>query len=108
MRAKIGMGTGIQDVLVTMAEGNIGALTVLMEIMKKDGMIAFTSVLSLDDMNIRGEQIWIGFKYFCEQNLEKFLGCIKSRDEDMIALINKEASGSEIAVKSGASFGRRA
>lgn len=47
----------------------------------------------LDDMNIRGSQIWIGYKYHCGQDLDRFMGCVTSRNEDMIAKINEMNQG---------------
>jgi hypothetical protein len=42
----------IQDCLATMAEGNIGALNVLMALLKRD-FNGFVAILDLDDMNMR-------------------------------------------------------
>ena len=105
-REKISITDGIQSVCMKMSEGNIGALTVLMGILKKSPREGFFSVLNLDDMNIRGEQIWLGYKDFCNQDLDRFIECAKKRDKDMIETINKNCSIGEIAVHSGASFSR--
>lgn len=108
MRDKIDiMETGM-DLLVKMSEGNLGGLSVLVEIMQ-EGTKGFLHILNLDDMNIRGSQIWIGYKYWADQDLEKFIEGIRNRNPEMVALINKEHaldSGTEVAVTSGASFRR--
>lgn len=76
----------------------------LMRLLKEEhGLI---SVLSLDDMNIWGSQIWIGYKDYCGSDLDKFAECIKQRDQGMIDKINefgKMGNHSEIAVEGGAS-----
>lgn len=82
------LSSSVMDIMTAMAEGNIGALNVIISLVKnkQDGLIY---LLDLDEMNIRGTQIWIGFKYFCGQNLEKFVECIVSRDQGMIDKINE-------------------
>ena len=37
-------------------------------------------ILSLDDMNMRGSQIWVAYKDHCGQDIEKFIACIKERE----------------------------
>lgn len=88
-RQDISFDITIQEMMVQMCEGNPGGLSVIIEIMKRrpdDGVIL---LCHLDDMNIRGSQIWVGFKYYCGQDLDKFIGCIVSRNEEMIAKINE-------------------
>jgi hypothetical protein len=103
-RNKIGLGMNAMEVLVEMSEGNPGAATVLGQMMS-DGPFGLMSVLHLDDMNIRGSQIWVGFKDYCGQKMDKFLECLKSRDPGMVEKINEQcASEGHIAVQSGASF----
>jgi len=109
MREKIGLNDMGTDLIVKMAEGNPGGLTVLMEVLKKDQMEGMRCLLDLDDMNIRGSQIWIGYKNYCGQDLDKFIKCTLDRDQNMIDKINEEGrlgNHTEIAVTSGASFKR--
>lgn len=108
MRKKIELKDSVQDIAVKMAEGNPGALTVIMKMLEKDADGVF-QLLSLDDMNIRGTQIWVGFKDYCEMDMDKFVECIKKRDLGMVTRINvvgAEGNHKEIAVKHGASFRR--
>lgn len=78
----------VMDMMTAMCEGNFGALTVVIKIMKQE--VDFVILLChLDDMNIRGSQIWIGYKYHCGQDLDRFIGYITSRNEEMIAKINE-------------------
>lgn len=101
-RQKITLTMTTTDILVLMSEGNPGGLTVLCEMMKKDPMNMFV-ILHLDDMNMRGSQIWVGYKDYCKEDLNKFIECCKKRDKDMVNLVNKECP-ENIAVTSGASF----
>lgn len=105
MRKRISFMMNIQEMIITMTEGNPGALGVL------TGMIINTNrlhcILHLDDMNMRGSQIWIAYKNYCDNNMEKFVDCVQKRDPEMVAMVNKmhfEQGGTEVAVTSGASF----
>ena len=89
--------------IVEMAEGNIGAIRVLTDLCQPDLMMGFMTILGLDDMNIRGPQIWIAFKDYCGQDIEKLRAVIKARDPAMVAMINERSGIKEQAVTSGAS-----
>jgi len=106
MREKIGLMTTQKETMVMMSEGNPGALTVIMQIMKADPLEGFMTLLNLDDMNIRGPQIWLGYKRHCGEDIKKFIECAKNRDEDMVATINREHSEEGEAVTGQASFTR--
>lgn len=109
-RKAISLGGSTMDLLITMAEGMPGAIRVLTEILNADPEAGLLTILSLDDMNIRGSQIWIGYKDFCESDLGVFVQAIKDRSKDMVDLINSNAADTnapdERAVTSGASFER--
>lgn len=62
--------------LVSMAEGNIGAATVLKSLIKESKVIDKASVLEglgapmqLDMLEIYGEHIWILYKHVCKGNI---------------------------------------
>lgn len=113
MRKKIDGTDSTMDVVVKMAEGNPGGLSVLTQMIP----FSFLEILSLDDMNIRGSQIWVGYKDHCGEDLAKFIECIIQRDQDMVDTINRECHRPDLvalygdaygheAVTSGASFNR--
>lgn len=106
-RKEVTLNDKILDVLVMMAEGNVGACSVINAIMSNYITDGFVIILHLDDMNIRGEQIWIGYKYFCEQDLGKFVQCVFARDEGMVRKINEMSQCGWVAVHHGASSGKR-
>lgn len=108
MRKNINLHMNIQTVIMEMSEGNPGAVSVLTQILTNHPM-GFASILSLDDMNIRGSQIWVGYKDHCKENLQIFIDCITKRDKEMVDTINdynKLSGNKEICVTSGASFER--
>ena len=65
MRTPINLSDSTLDMIVAMSEGNPGALTVLMGMLESDNPAATMMILHLDDMNIRGTQIWVGYKDHC-------------------------------------------
>lgn len=108
-RKKLGTGSMLDDVVI-MAEGNPGAVSVMAQIMGKQKELGYLTILCLDDMNIRGEQIWLGYKDFCSEVIEVFIEKIESRDEKMVDFINSyyERYNKEFhkAVVAGANFTR--
>lgn len=105
-RPEININDSVLDMLLLMSEGNPGAATVLVQIMNKYDAGAML-VFILDDMNIRGPQIWVGYKNACHEDLDEFCRRIKTRDQEIINIINEELSRDNsfkwIAVKGGAS-----
>ena len=93
------------SMMYAMSEGNPGALSVLFQLMQEP--TGLMDILHLDDMNIRGTQIWIGYKYWADQDIAKFREGIKSRNPELVAKINElnaEQGCTDVAVVSGASF----
>lgn len=88
-RAKIDLTDTMQDLIIKMSEGNPGAVSVLVEMAKAKGVDVLWLILGLDDMNIRGSQIWVGFKDRCGGDLGVFEQAIKDRDPEMVAAINR-------------------
>ena len=105
MREPLPLGVPVSNVLAILSEGNPGALNVLAQMAQQPDSIPL--VMYLDDMNIRGSQIWVGYKNHCKEDLSKFVECVRSRDRDMVNTINEQLSprgDGEVAVTHGASF----
>jgi len=108
-RKEINLHDNFQELLMKMSEGNPGGLSVLMQIAKEFSKCpedAFIHMMLLDDMNIRGSQIWMGYKDYCGSDIKKFIQCIKEKNQGMINKINEESRKSGIpwvAVEAGAS-----
>jgi len=88
IREKISLSDTPMSVMIKMSEGNPGATTVLMVMKKKLGQESIFNILSMDDMNIRGAQIWLGYSDHCGKGIDKFLKCVGNRDAKMVATIN--------------------
>jgi hypothetical protein len=99
-----------------LADGHLGATILLMETQRTDPMeFMIGTALHLDDMNMRGEQIYQAFKWACTQAPEAeaagpyFIAAIKRRDPEMVAWVNRmcpDVKPGEIAVESGAAYAR--
>lgn len=104
-RQKISLNTSLKEAIIFMSEGNPGALRVLCELVKSDPMTGMVDVLHLDDMNIRGSQIWVGYKDYCREDIEKFRVALRERNKEMVEIINQECQ-EEQSVVGGASYER--
>ncbi|MET3485434.1 hypothetical protein [Methylobacterium sp. 1973] len=93
------------DPILPLIEGNPGALRVLGELSQKiEGIHFWMFVLDLDDMNIRGSQIWVADKDVCNTDLDVLIKRVKGRDATLAEAINKVCPDGERAVAHGASF----
>ena len=106
MRERINLEDDIMSVILKMSEGNPGALSVITEIIKVGGDTGFMEILNLDDMNIRGGQIWFGYNDFAGGDLDIFRAAIMERSQAMVDRINESNNREERDVTSGASYNR--
>lgn len=105
-RKKIELTDNIDDILAKMAEGDSNALSVLNELYQFD-IFSIKNIFTLDDMNIRGNQIWVAYNYF-NKDINIFIEAIAKRDKNMVDFLNQEMLeiDSEKAVRYGASYDR--
>ena len=91
-REELKLNENLMAWIVKMAEGNNGAMTVLLTVMKEKGVQKMGElILFLDDMNMRGAQIWMGYKDCCGCDIDKFIECVDKKDQEMIDKINEES-----------------
>jgi hypothetical protein len=74
----------LEDSVALMGEGHKHALKLLRMIAATNHML----ILHLDDMNLRGVQVWCAFYYFCDGIFEKFSVMVLNRDAQMVAFVN--------------------
>jgi hypothetical protein len=74
-----------RDILSLLAEGNIGALTVMIEMMKHGAQIdpdsalgGLGAILALDTHEIYGSRIWMLYKDVCGQDLRTTLAILRA------------------------------
>ena len=98
------------DIILKMSERNPGGLNVVMSILDLPPedvdhfMGPMGLLLDLDDMNIRGSQIWLAYKDHCKEDLPTLVKAIRDRDPQMVKTINDLSSGEEVAVTAGGSY----
>lgn len=103
-RAKLDIGSD-RAVFITMSEGNPGALSVLLKL--AEDPMGLIKIFDLDDMGMRGSQIWVAWKDHCKCDMPTFLKCLQDRDPAMVATVNASRGHSPDtppAVTHGASF----
>lgn len=105
MRTKLNTTGSWIEIVVQMAEGNPGAATVL-GMLLRENMEGFRAILDLDDMNIRGSQIWIAYKYYCKEDLPVLMKAVFDQEPKLVEEVNEQCSidPPERAVCSGASY----
>lgn len=59
-------------------------------------------LVHLNDMNMRGPQIWTAYYYFAEGIYEKFESCVLGRDTEMVNYVNKACPGPRAVREGGA------
>ena len=82
---RIKLEMSMMDMLMVMADGNPGAITVMMHIIEKSKIIdpddilaPIGAILALDTHDIYGPRIWMFFKDVCKQNLNHMLGLLRA------------------------------
>lgn len=106
--AKISPNMSVLDVVVLLSQGNPGAATVLAAMWKKGEEEGLVRMLDMDDMGIRGDMVWIGFKDYAESDLDRFMDGLRARDQKLVDAVNREMEmepgRTDRAVRAGASF----
>ena len=97
MRSRIDLNCTTMDLLLVMAEGNPGACLALAKMAKTEprGLVA---ILHLDEMNIRGAQVWIAFKDHCEGDVNKLIDAAINHEQSLVDTVNAcPGNGGEVA-----------
>jgi hypothetical protein len=89
---KIDLQDSILDVITKMSEGNPGAVTVCLNIIKNGEAIdpdnalgGLGIILSLDTLGLYGPNIWMLFKDVCESDLAQMLAVLRGWQLGMIS-----------------------
>lgn len=71
----------VKEAMLKMSEGNPGAMTVLIDLINREHLIdpdsalgGLGTMLSMDDVDIRGPLIWVCYKDLCGEDLVKMVG----------------------------------
>lgn len=81
---RITLNTSPQEAIISMIDGNPGALTVCLQLMGGKGASldeqaqGFADLCRMDDQEIYGSNIWVAYKDICGQNIELLKTKIRS------------------------------
>jgi hypothetical protein len=89
-RPKVELTDTIDELRIKMAEGNLGALSVIERLLIVTQRRGIRLLLDFDDMGMRGAQIWAAYQYFAKADLPTLIKALEDRDPAMVALVNKE------------------
>jgi len=79
-----------KDILIAMAEGDPGGLSVLMKL--REGGVLLVMAVLLDQMNMRGLQIWVAYKHWAGQDMDKLMKGLLEQDQGMVDVVNAECA----------------
>lgn len=68
----------VQDMLITMCDGNPGALTCMMEMIQDDSMTGMMDIMLFDKLGIYGSKIYMVWNDCCGRDMEKFTETIRA------------------------------
>jgi len=86
--SKINMDMSTKDAIIALAEGNPGAITVLAQMVQDPRGAA--AILHLDNLEIYGSKIWVGYKDHCKEDITTFINKVIARDEGLLETIRNE------------------
>lgn len=76
---RIQIDTSMEKAILNMVDGNVGAVTVVKQIMEKKDDWIF-ELARLDDQEIYGSDIWICYKNICDYDIDKFIAKNKHQE----------------------------
>lgn len=81
--ARIGLQDNIKEILLKMSDGNLGALTVMIDIYKNpqidpDGFMGgLGTILMFDSLGLYGPEIWMLYKDVCRESISKTISILR-------------------------------
>jgi hypothetical protein len=107
---RIDLADSLMSAIIKMADGNPGAVRVLMELFQQGPTIdpysalgALSGMLHLDTLDIYGHRIWCFYKDVCGEDLTTMIGLMRAnqlgflRESELIRAIDGERMGGEWA-----------
>ena len=85
IRISITREMSVKAIATLMSEGNRNTYNLLI----LSGEIDTNILLTLDDMGMRGAQVWAAFAGFANKYFPKFKSCVMNRDPNLIDYVNK-------------------
>lgn len=82
-RIPLRLDMDLQETILIMAEETPGAQRVLEKIQLINPMV----ILDLDDMNIRGQQIYVAFSEFAEGKIDNLMNHARARSQPLVSFL---------------------
>jgi hypothetical protein len=76
-------GDTINDVIFELSEGHPAAASVLAELLR-DQVSGLFACMDIDDLNLRGADIWFAYHEMCSGSLAEFCGRLAAHDESLL------------------------
>lgn len=84
-REPISLMDNLIETSAQFSEGNPGGLRIITELMQGEtAPNKLKILLELDDLNIRGAQLWVAYKDVCDCNVEMLKQRLFNRDPELI------------------------
>ena len=77
-KRRICIDMSVKDMLITMCDGNPGALTCMMQLIQHDPETGVRDILLFDSMGIHGSQIYMVWNDCCGRDIGKFKETIQA------------------------------
>lgn len=103
---KIKYNDSVMSIVIKMAEGNIGAVNVLSELVKQGPAIdpddifkGVGAIMQMDNLDLYGSNIWLLYKDICGEDLTKTIGVLRAVQlgfipgEDVKSAVDASRSG---------------
>src|SRR6185437_8842200 len=97
---RIQLGMDFAEAVCAMAEGNVGAVSAMIELVKArpivdpmSGCQGILALCELDDLGFYGPAIWIFFKDICDQDTKKMITLLRA---DQLGFLPKDSLRVEV------------
>ena len=97
-KTRITANMSMEEMLITMSEGNPGALTCMMQMMNSDPM-ALLDILLFDSMGIYGSKIYMVWNDCCGRDMKKFKETIQAFREGKFSVEEIQENLSRVRAK---------
>lgn len=99
---KIRLDMTLPEAIMAMSDGNPGALSVMIGIIKEEhkmvGLSPFVAILLLDTYGIYGSSIWILYKDICGSDLSKFVGVLRATQMGFLSAVQLRNLTTDMAI----------
>lgn len=92
-RAPLSLDMSLQAAVLVMSERHAGAIVALGTLLRGcTELQAWARLLAMDEMSIRGANIWAALKEYCRDNADTFLSALEKRDAHLEGWVRSRGS----------------